>query len=339
MTGRCPQVDSMFEVFDRTRRVSTNFFASLPQVEIWAARHNLSWMETAGCLMIFRRSGNLNHVYHVTPSVEALSNSLMAGVLPKGVLVSDLVGRENDIRPIARAYEAAGFRPYATLVRMVRMVDDPLPGGEYPDVTFACLADTAAIRGFLIQLLDRFADQIPEEPEIRNSLARRNILIIRREERLGGLLIFDKKGLTSTLRYWYVSPEFRGQGIGARLIKSYFGMCRECRRILLWVARSNLASLEKYRHYGFKEELLMDQIMIRKKTIGEVLQDLRPEFDFGTSDDFIADGMLDSHDVVALVSDLDQAYGISIAGIDIIPENFQNIAAIEQLVRRYDAEL
>ena len=57
------------------------------------------------------------------------------------------------------------------------------------------------------------------------------------------------------------------------------------------------------------------------KTVLEVLKGIRPEFDFTTSDDFIADGMLDSFDMVTLITELDQSYGISIAGTDILPEN------------------
>jgi len=71
------------------------------------------------------------------------------------------------------------------------------------------------------------------------------------------------------------------------------------------------------------------------KTIDEVLKSIRPEFDFTASGDFIADGMLDSFDVVTLVSELDRNYGISIAGIDIVPENFRNKSAIESLLARY----
>jgi len=71
------------------------------------------------------------------------------------------------------------------------------------------------------------------------------------------------------------------------------------------------------------------------KTVLEVLKGIRPEFDFTTSEDFIADGMLDSFDVVTLVSELDQSYGISIAGTDILPENVRNIAAIKQLLHKY----
>ena len=55
----------------------------------------------------------------------------------------------------------------------------------------------------------------------------------------------------------------------------------------------------------------------------EVLKGIRPEFDFATSEDFIADGMLDSFDVITLISELDKRYSISILGTDILPENIQ----------------
>ena len=71
------------------------------------------------------------------------------------------------------------------------------------------------------------------------------------------------------------------------------------------------------------------------KTVLEVLKGIRPEFDFTSSEDFIADGMLDSFDVITLISELDQSYGISIAGTDILPENVRNIAAIKQLLHKY----
>lgn len=68
------------------------------------------------------------------------------------------------------------------------------------------------------------------------------------------------------------------------------------------------------------------------KTIAEILKEIRPEFDFTASHDFIADGMLDSFDVVTLVAALDKQYGISINGTDIVPENFKNLRTIEALL-------
>ena len=71
------------------------------------------------------------------------------------------------------------------------------------------------------------------------------------------------------------------------------------------------------------------------KTVLEVLKGIRPEFDFSTSDDFIADGMLDSFDVITLISELDANYKISINGTDILPENVRNVAAITALLEKY----
>jgi acyl carrier protein len=73
--------------------------------------------------------------------------------------------------------------------------------------------------------------------------------------------------------------------------------------------------------------------------LAELLKGIRPEFDFTISRDFVADGMLDSHDVVTLVAMLDKTYGISIDGVDIIPEHFQNFDTIAALLRKYGVQL
>jgi acyl carrier protein len=70
------------------------------------------------------------------------------------------------------------------------------------------------------------------------------------------------------------------------------------------------------------------------KPLADILKEIRPEFDFTASSNFIADGMLDSFDMVTLVSTLDKTYGISIPGTDIVPENFENLGTIQALLRR-----
>jgi acyl carrier protein len=70
------------------------------------------------------------------------------------------------------------------------------------------------------------------------------------------------------------------------------------------------------------------------KALPEILKEIRPEFDFTASKDFIADGMLDSFDMVTLVATLDKTYGISIQGTDIVPENFKNLETIGTLLRQ-----
>ncbi|MDE7382171.1 MAG: acyl carrier protein [Muribaculaceae bacterium] len=71
-----------------------------------------------------------------------------------------------------------------------------------------------------------------------------------------------------------------------------------------------------------------------KEKILEILVGLRPEFDFTQSVNFIEEGMLDSFDVVSLVSELEDKFGILIDGEDIIPENFSSIDAIIRIVEK-----
>jgi len=75
-----------------------------------------------------------------------------------------------------------------------------------------------------------------------------------------------------------------------------------------------------------------------KEKIVKILTELRPEFDFSDEGvDFIEAGMIDSFDMVALVSELDSQFGISIDGIDIVPENFNSVEAIEALLKKNGA--
>lgn len=75
-----------------------------------------------------------------------------------------------------------------------------------------------------------------------------------------------------------------------------------------------------------------------REQIIKILTDLRPEFDFTSDVNFIEEGMLDSFDVINLVSDLDSTFGISIDGVDIVPENFATVDSIEALLKRNGAK-
>lgn len=72
-----------------------------------------------------------------------------------------------------------------------------------------------------------------------------------------------------------------------------------------------------------------------KAKIIEILAEIRSEFDFNEDINFFDNGMLDSFDIITLVTALDEEYKISIDGTDIIPDNFSTINAIETLLSKY----
>lgn len=71
-----------------------------------------------------------------------------------------------------------------------------------------------------------------------------------------------------------------------------------------------------------------------KEKIVEILKEIRPEFEFEGVADFFEEGMLDSFDLMTLVSTLDERFQVKIDGTDILPENFANVDAIVALVGR-----
>ena len=77
---------------------------------------------------------------------------------------------------------------------------------------------------------------------------------------------------------------------------------------------------------------------MREKIIS-ILSEIRPEFDFNESLNFIDEGMLDSFDIINLVTTLDSEFGISIDGMDVLPDNFSSVERIEALLKKNGVEV
>ena len=66
----------------------------------------------------------------------------------------------------------------------------------------------------------------------------------------------------------------------------------------------------------------------------ELLEEIKPTVDFRTCTGLIDDGYLDSFDILSIVSELNDAFGIEISPVDIIPENFNSAQALWNMVER-----
>lgn len=71
-----------------------------------------------------------------------------------------------------------------------------------------------------------------------------------------------------------------------------------------------------------------------EEKIYNILKEIRPEFDFEGSDNFVEDGYLDSFDIVTLVSELETEFDIVIDGLDVLPENFETVQDICNMVSK-----
>ncbi len=70
----------------------------------------------------------------------------------------------------------------------------------------------------------------------------------------------------------------------------------------------------------------------------EILNDLHPDIDFEAEDSLIDDGILDSMDIISLISEISEEYDVTITAKDIIPENFNSAKALYELIERLEDE-
>ena len=69
-----------------------------------------------------------------------------------------------------------------------------------------------------------------------------------------------------------------------------------------------------------------------KKQIIEILSEICPGIDFETETALIDDGLIDSLDIVAVVTELMEAFDVELGVDDLTPENFNSVEAIEELL-------
>ena len=74
--------------------------------------------------------------------------------------------------------------------------------------------------------------------------------------------------------------------------------------------------------------------MDTKKTVIEILSDIRADVDYESETALVDDNILESFDIVSLVSELADELDVTIRPKDLIPDNFNSAEAIAELVER-----
>ena len=69
-----------------------------------------------------------------------------------------------------------------------------------------------------------------------------------------------------------------------------------------------------------------------RKQIMEILTEICPGVDFENENALIDDGLIDSLDIVAVVTELMEAFDVELGVDDLTPENFNSVEAIEELI-------
>ena len=70
----------------------------------------------------------------------------------------------------------------------------------------------------------------------------------------------------------------------------------------------------------------------------EILNEVRPDVDFMAEERLIDDEVLDSFDIITIVGEFNEEFGIEIDVEDLEPENFNTVEAMKELIDRLQAE-
>ena len=68
----------------------------------------------------------------------------------------------------------------------------------------------------------------------------------------------------------------------------------------------------------------------------EILKELHDDVDFEECETLVEDGILNSLDIVALITEIDDRFDVRIPAEEILPENFNSAKALWALITRLD---
>ena len=66
----------------------------------------------------------------------------------------------------------------------------------------------------------------------------------------------------------------------------------------------------------------------------KILEELHPDIDFAAKETLIDEKILDSFDIITIISEVNEAYDVTIPVDEINPKNFNSAKALYQLIRR-----
>lgn len=70
----------------------------------------------------------------------------------------------------------------------------------------------------------------------------------------------------------------------------------------------------------------------------EILEELHPEVDFESCETLIDDKILDSFDIISIISEVNDVFDVIISAEYIIPDNFNSAKALYALIEKLEDE-
>ena len=241
----------------------TNFYWDPNKHPYWLASGLLEYEKTEECVLMFHDSGAFTNLYYIATDFDAVANMLNS-IKFQNDLVVDIVCK-GDGSDVVDAFKKMGFESYRDLYRMCHI--GQIVQHDWfrdPSVVNGNKDDAAKVLEILNKDFDPLCEQIPSLKELEDFAERGELSVIKEKNNICGFLIAEITGVTWYLRYWYTSPDYRNQGIGARLLRTSLINGITTKRQIFWVLSDNDNAIKRYEHYGFSKENVNDYVLIKK---------------------------------------------------------------------------
>jgi len=262
-------VPEIVEVVNRVKAGSaaftSNFYPSPARHQAWIDHQELLVDDQESAAFFFRKDRHFLHFFFCAADQQSLTAALAA--LPQEEfeqLTTDVVGTVKTAELELQALRSRGFLFRTALLRLCRQAAEAGPPDLPPglEIGFAGVEEVPAALALLEELFDPLVYQVPVLYELDAAAKARQILVVRKASRVIALLFFETQGVTSTLRFWAVSPQARSSGLGSALLRHYLQLHPAVRRFVLWVDEANQNARDKYSRFGYAPDGLIDHIFI-----------------------------------------------------------------------------
>lgn len=256
----------MTEIRNLKKGFITNFYPDPLRISLWCQYGSLFYELQSDTLFFLREEVGFTYLYYCSSSEERLKESLIDFFDKREdrIWIVDLIGA-NESGSYRQLFTDQGFSEYTSLIRMSRI--NTSKNADLRTIAGINNADSCDVQELQLLLhtyFDPYAEQLPLEEEIIQWIEVGHLLVCRLNGKIVGFVIYDLSGKTQYLRYWFVHPDYRENGIGSNLWRESLFRGKDTRRQFFWVIQTNENAIKRYIHYGFQPEEMYDYILIKR---------------------------------------------------------------------------
>lgn len=219
----------------------TNLFIGGDELRKETNAGTLFAMEYDGGLIMLCKRQNFSRLYY------AVNPDLPLPTIPEKALVCEHVFRAGETPHSPTILTQAGLE--AALYR-VRLANSPQETAVMPkNVIAGDVTDAKEVMKLLVQNFHPVTGCLPTVSELLTALENGQILCIKDENRILGILDYRENRAAAEIRHLAIDSRARRQGCATKLMQGFFA--KTSKRSVVWTGADNIAALAFYKKCGF----------------------------------------------------------------------------------------